>query len=208
MIAGPWNYLVSPSHVSSAIAAHRSSRIFQGLAAETGIQNDGSTSGLDRNARAICAPRSQAASAGGARDPRTRSSTSSRASAAISAGNLGVVELTLALHYVFNTPRDQIVFDNGHQTYPHKLLTAGRPRSPPSASQTAFPVSASGSSRVRRLQRRHASTSISAALASPSRAITVRRTTARCVIGDVRFGRARVRGPDQAGHLKSRLMSS
>ncbi|MGZ7039918.1 MAG: 1-deoxy-D-xylulose-5-phosphate synthase N-terminal domain-containing protein, partial [Thermoanaerobaculia bacterium] len=38
-------------------------------------------------------------------------------------GNLGIVELTLALHYVFNTPRDQIVFDTGHQSYPHKLLT-------------------------------------------------------------------------------------
>src|SRR5258708_20104876 len=39
-------------------------------------------------------------------------------------GNLGIVELTLALHYVFDTPRDQIVFDTGHQSYPHKLITA------------------------------------------------------------------------------------
>ena len=37
--------------------------------------------------------------------------------------NLGVVELTVALHYVFNTPRDKIVWDVGHQTYTHKLLT-------------------------------------------------------------------------------------
>ncbi len=37
--------------------------------------------------------------------------------------NLGVVELTVALHYVFNTPRDKLVWDVGHQTYTHKLLT-------------------------------------------------------------------------------------
>ena len=35
--------------------------------------------------------------------------------------NLGTVELTLALHYVFNTPQDRIVWDVGHQTYPHKI---------------------------------------------------------------------------------------
>ena len=39
---------------------------------------------------------------------------------------LGVVELTLALHYVFNTPDDRIVWDVGHQTYPHKILTGRR----------------------------------------------------------------------------------
>src|SRR5438093_7933768 len=40
--------------------------------------------------------------------------------------NLGTVELTIALHYVFNTPRDRIVWDVGHQTYPHKILTGRR----------------------------------------------------------------------------------
>ncbi|MFT7132636.1 MAG: 1-deoxy-D-xylulose-5-phosphate synthase [Cyclobacteriaceae bacterium] len=39
---------------------------------------------------------------------------------------LGVVELTIALHYVFETPRDQLVWDVGHQTYPHKILTGRR----------------------------------------------------------------------------------
>ncbi|MBP19860.1 MAG: 1-deoxy-D-xylulose-5-phosphate synthase [Gammaproteobacteria bacterium] len=39
---------------------------------------------------------------------------------------LGVVELTLALHYVFDTPTDQLVWDVGHQTYPHKILTGRR----------------------------------------------------------------------------------
>jgi 1-deoxy-D-xylulose-5-phosphate synthase len=40
--------------------------------------------------------------------------------------NLGTVELTIALHYVFDTPRDRIVWDVGHQTYAHKILTGRR----------------------------------------------------------------------------------
>ena len=44
--------------------------------------------------------------------------------------NLGTVELTIALHYVFNTPHDRIVWDVGHQTYPHKILTGRRDRMP------------------------------------------------------------------------------
>ena len=39
---------------------------------------------------------------------------------------LGVVELTVALHYVFNTPYDRLIFDVGHQSYPHKILTGRR----------------------------------------------------------------------------------
>ena len=42
--------------------------------------------------------------------------------------NLGTVELTIALHYVFNTPHDRLVWDVGHQTYPHKILTGRRER--------------------------------------------------------------------------------
>lgn len=42
--------------------------------------------------------------------------------------NLGTVELTVALHYVFNTPHDRIVWDVGHQTYSHKILTGRRER--------------------------------------------------------------------------------
>ena len=44
--------------------------------------------------------------------------------------NLGTVELTVALHYVFDTPHDRIVWDVGHQTYPHKILTGRRDRMP------------------------------------------------------------------------------
>src|SRR5579859_4463497 len=41
---------------------------------------------------------------------------------------LGVVELTVALHYVFDTPRDRLVWDVGHQAYPHKIVTGRRDR--------------------------------------------------------------------------------
>src|SRR6058998_3092808 len=41
---------------------------------------------------------------------------------------LGVVELTVALHYVFDTPHDRLIWDVGHQSYPHKILTGRRDR--------------------------------------------------------------------------------
>ena len=44
--------------------------------------------------------------------------------------NLGIVELTIALHTVFNSPQDKLIFDVGHQTYVHKLLTGRNPRFP------------------------------------------------------------------------------
>jgi len=79
--------------------------------------------------------------------------------------NLGTVELTVALHYVFNTPNDRIVWDVGHQTYPHKILTGRRDRMPtlrqlgglsgfPQRCESAFDAFGTA----------HSSTSISAAL--------------------------------------------
>ena len=41
---------------------------------------------------------------------------------------LGVVELTVALHYVFNTPKDKLVWDVSHQCYPHKIITGRKDR--------------------------------------------------------------------------------
>ena len=41
---------------------------------------------------------------------------------------LGVIELTVALHYVFNTPKDKLVWDVGHQCYPHKIITGRKDR--------------------------------------------------------------------------------
>ncbi|MHB8455074.1 MAG: 1-deoxy-D-xylulose-5-phosphate synthase [Acidiferrobacterales bacterium] len=54
-------------------------------------------------------------------------STVSKTGGHLAAG-LGAVELTIALHYVFNTPEDRLVWDVGHQTYPHKILTGRRER--------------------------------------------------------------------------------
>ncbi|MCI0436962.1 MAG: 1-deoxy-D-xylulose-5-phosphate synthase, partial [Gemmatimonadetes bacterium] len=81
------------------------------------------------------------------------------------APGLGVVELTIALHYVYDTPRDRIVWDVGHQGYPHKILTgrnesfeqirqSGGPSGFLSRSESEFDVFGAG----------HAATSISAAL--------------------------------------------
>jgi 1-deoxy-D-xylulose-5-phosphate synthase len=81
------------------------------------------------------------------------------------ASNLGVVELTIALHYVYNTPDDRLVWDVGHQTYPHKILTGRRNdmqslRKPqgiagfPRRSESEYDAFGTG----------HSSTSISAAL--------------------------------------------
>ena len=82
----------------------------------------------------------------------------------LSAG-LGTVELTIALHYIFETPDDRLVWDVGHQTYPHKILTGRRARMPglrkkgglsgfPKRSESEFDAFGVG----------HAGTSVSAAL--------------------------------------------
>src|SRR5262245_44151639 len=81
------------------------------------------------------------------------------------AAGLGTVELTVALHYVFDTPEDRLVWDVGHQAYPHKVLTGRRDRlstiklkdglAPfPTRSESAYDTFGVG----------HSSTSISAAL--------------------------------------------
>jgi len=79
--------------------------------------------------------------------------------------NLGTVELTVALHYVFNTPQDRLVWDVGHQTYPHKILTGRRDRMPTLrqlGGLSGFPQRAE--SEFDTFGTAHSSTSISAAL--------------------------------------------
>ncbi|RYF83308.1 MAG: 1-deoxy-D-xylulose-5-phosphate synthase [Comamonadaceae bacterium] len=79
--------------------------------------------------------------------------------------NLGTVELTVALHYVFDTPADRIVWDVGHQTYPHKILTGRRERMPTLRQQgglSGFPQRSE--SVYDTFGTAHSSTSISAAL--------------------------------------------
>src|SRR5947209_17941367 len=79
--------------------------------------------------------------------------------------NLGTIELTIALHYVFETPEDRIVWDVGHQTYPHKILTGRREamaRLRMNEGISGFPRRAE--SRYDTFGTAHSSTSISAAL--------------------------------------------
>lgn len=79
--------------------------------------------------------------------------------------NLGTVELTIALHHVFNTPDDRLVWDVGHQTYPHKILTGRRDRMPTLrqlGGLSGFPQRAE--SPYDTFGTAHSSTSISAAL--------------------------------------------
>ena len=67
--------------------------------------------------------------------------------------NLGTVELTVALHYVFNTPHDRLVWDVGHQTYPHKILTGRRERmDTPAPARRPERLSAAQRERLRRLR--------------------------------------------------------
>jgi 1-deoxy-D-xylulose-5-phosphate synthase len=79
--------------------------------------------------------------------------------------NLGTVELTVALHYVFNAPHDRLVWDVGHQTYPHKILTGRRDRMATLRQLggiSGFPTRAE--SEYDAFGTAHSSTSISAAL--------------------------------------------
>lgn len=60
--------------------------------------------------------------------------------AGISGPNFGMVEATIALHYVFNSPEDKIVFDVSHQSYVHKMLTDGKMLSSIRQSMTMYRV--------------------------------------------------------------------
>src|SRR5258706_10300317 len=102
------------------------------------------------------------------------------------AAGLGTVELTIALHYIFNTPEDRLVWDVGHQAYPHKVLT-GRREQLHSIKQHGglAPFPAREESRYDTFGVGHSSTSISAALGMAIAAATrgeKRRSIA--VIGD------------------------
>ena len=125
------------------------------------------------------------------------------------ASNLGVVELTIALHRVFGTPRDKIVWDVGHQAYTHKLLTGRRRRF---ASLRQYGGLSGFTSRDESehdpFGAGHASTSVSAALG-----IAIARDLAGddyhvvAVIGDGAItGGMALEALNQAGHLAPRLI--
>ncbi|HFI1932426.1 TPA: 1-deoxy-D-xylulose-5-phosphate synthase [Yersinia enterocolitica] len=102
------------------------------------------------------------------------------------ASGLGVVELTVALHYVYNTPFDSLVWDVGHQAYPHKILTGRREQIRTIRQKDGLhPFPWRGESEYDVLSVGHSSTSISAGLGmavAAEREGKGRRTV--CVIGD------------------------
>lgn len=125
------------------------------------------------------------------------------------APNLGVVELTMALHSVFHSPEDKIVWDVGHQSYVHKLLT-GRYDMFPTLRQfkgiSGFPKREESSHDV--FNTGHSSTSISAALGlAKARDMRGERNKVIAVIGDGSLtGGLALEGLNQAGHLGTDLI--
>jgi 1-deoxy-D-xylulose-5-phosphate synthase len=122
---------------------------------------------------------------------------------------LGVVELTVALHYVFDTPRDRLIWDVGHQAYPHKILTGRRDR----IRTLRQPGGLSGFTRRAESEydpfgAAHSSTSISAGLGmAVARDLDGRDTNVICVIGDGAMSAGMAyEAMNNAGHLKSRLI--
>ena len=125
------------------------------------------------------------------------------------APSLGVVDLTIALHYAFDTPNDRIVWDVGHQAYAHKILTGRRALFPTLRQHgglSGFPKR--DESPCDHFDVGHASTSISAALGIASaRDIKGEDYRVIAVIGDgsISAGLA-FEGMNQAGHLKKNLV--
>ncbi len=122
---------------------------------------------------------------------------------------LGVVELTVALHYVFDTPRDRIIWDVGHQAYPHKILTGRRDR----IRTLRQPGGLSGFTKRAESEydpfgAAHSSTSISAGLGmAVARDLSGADNNVIAVIGDGAMSAGMAyEAMNNAGHLKSRLI--
>ncbi len=126
----------------------------------------------------------------------------------LSAG-LGTIELTIALHYVYNTPEDRLIWDVGHQSYPHKILTGRRAMMSTLRQQgglSGFPKRSE--SPYDNFGTGHSSTSISAALGM---AIAARQEGSNrqvaAIIGDgAMTGGMAFEALNHAGHLKSNLL--
>ncbi|MEJ4042862.1 1-deoxy-D-xylulose-5-phosphate synthase [Erwinia sp. SLM-02] len=125
------------------------------------------------------------------------------------ASGLGVVELTVALHYVYNTPFDQLVWDVGHQAYPHKILTGRRDRIGTIRQKNGLhPFPWRDESEYDVLNVGHSSTSISAGLGmavAAGKEGKDRRTA--CIIGDgaITAGMA-FEAMNHAGDIKADLL--
>jgi 1-deoxy-D-xylulose-5-phosphate synthase len=122
---------------------------------------------------------------------------------------LGVVELTVALHYIFDTPRDKIVWDVGHQTYPHKIVTGRRERIRTlrqGGGLSGFTKRAESEYDV--FGAAHASTSISAGLGiAVARDLEKENFNVVCVIGDGSLSAGMAyEAMNNAGAAKTRLI--
>jgi len=125
------------------------------------------------------------------------------------AANLGVVELTIALHRVFNSPRDKIVWDVGHQAYTHKLLTGRRHRFASLRQYGGLSgFTCRSESEHDPFGAGHASTSVSAALGMAiARDLSGDDYHVVAIIGDGAItGGMALEALNQAGHLGSRLI--
>jgi 1-deoxy-D-xylulose-5-phosphate synthase len=125
------------------------------------------------------------------------------------ASNLGVVELTIALHYVFNSPNDRLMWDVGHQTYAHKLLTGRRPRFKTLrqfGGLSGFPKREESPHDC--FDAGHSSTSISSALGmAVARSLKGEKQRVIAIIGDGSMtGGLAFEGLNQAGHLGKDLI--
>src|SRR5947208_766058 len=123
--------------------------------------------------------------------------------------SLGVVELTVALHAVFDTPRDRLIWDVGHQAYPHKILTGRRDR----IRTLRQPGGLSGFTRRSESEydpfgAAHSSTSISAGLGmAVARDLSGGHNNVVAVIGDGAMSAGMAyEAMNNAGHLRSRLI--
>ncbi|MFB0566389.1 MAG: 1-deoxy-D-xylulose-5-phosphate synthase [Candidatus Aminicenantaceae bacterium] len=125
------------------------------------------------------------------------------------APNLGVVEIAIALHYVFDTPRDKIIWDVGHQCYPHKILTGRKDKFRtlrqyqglygfPSREESEYDVYNTG----------HASTALSAALGMAVARDKIKENyEVVAVVGDGSLtGGVAWEALNQIGHLKKKLI--
>src|SRR5499427_6531936 len=123
--------------------------------------------------------------------------------------SLGVVELTVALHYVFDTPHDRLIWDVGHQAYPHKILTGRRSRIRTLRQGGGLSgFTKRDESEYDAFGAAHSSTSISAALGmAVARDLSGRKNNVIAVIGDGAMSAGMAyEAMNNAGSMKSRLI--
>jgi 1-deoxy-D-xylulose-5-phosphate synthase len=123
--------------------------------------------------------------------------------------SLGVIELTVAIHYVFNTPKDRLVWDVGHQAYPHKILTGRKDRITTLRQKNGlYGFTKRVESEYDPFGAAHASTAMSAGLGmSIARDLQKKKNNVVCVVGDgAMSGGMAYEAMNNAGAEKSRLV--